>query len=120
MKYLLSLFRDETTLPDSSTFTDAERQQMLAPYVAFREWCENNQVTILAGEALSPAMTATTLTHGEDTTRVPTDGPFLDLKEQLGGFYLIECEHVDKALAAAQKVPFLKACELRPVIEYGV
>lgn len=120
MKYLLTLFRDETTLPDSSSSTNDDRQRMLAPYVAFRGWCDANGVTILSGEALSPAETATTLTHGDGDARVTSDGPFLELKEQLGGFYLIECEHADKALAAANQVPFLQACELRPIIEYNV
>ena len=120
MRYLLTLFRDEETLPDSSGFTDEDRQRMLEPYIAFRQWCEANDVAILAGDALSPAETTTTLTHGENGARITSDGPFLEIKEQLGGFYLIECAHADKALAAAHQVPFLKACELRPVIEYNV
>lgn len=120
MKYLLNLFRDESTLPDSRSFTDEQRETMLKPYIAFRLWCEDNGVTILAGEALSPAEMTTTLRHGENTGRVVSDGPFLEVKEQLGGFYLIECANVDLALAAAKQVPFLLACEVRPVIDYGV
>lgn len=120
MKYLLTLFHDVDNVPDSSSFTDEERQQMLAPYIAFRQWCEANDVSILAGDALRPAETTTTLTHGPNGTRVTSDGPFLELKEQLGGFYVIECAHADKALAAAHQVPFLKACELRPIVEFNV
>lgn len=120
MRYLLNLFRDESSLPDSSSFTDELRNAMLKPYVAFRTWCEQNNVAILAGEALTPAEMTTTLHHGQDADRIVTDGPFLEIKEQLGGFYLIECEHMEQALAAARQVPFLLACEVRPVIDYGV
>lgn len=120
MKYVLTLFHDETTLPDSSTFTEDDVSQMLQPYIAFRQWCEENDVAILAGKALAPAAMSTTLKHGANNDRVLADGPFLELKEQLGGFYLIECAHIDLALAAANQVPFLLASEVRPVIDYGV
>ena len=119
MRYLLSLFRDETAMPQGDPVSQSQREEMLKPYIAFREWCEANNVTIVAGDALAPADTATTLHHSEGE-RVVTDGPLLELKEQLGGFYVIECAHADLALSAAKQVPFLKACELRPVIEYGV
>lgn len=120
MKYLLTLFHDETTVPDGASLTDVERQAMLQPCIAFRSWCESNNVSIVTGDALAPAETTTTLKHGENGSRVVFDGPFLELKEQLGGYYIIECEHADLALATAKQVPFLLACEFRPIVEYGV
>lgn len=119
MKYFLSLFHDETAMPPSPQ-SEAELQEMLQPYRDFRNWCNANQVKILSGDALASAGNATTLRHGENGERVVTDGPFLEIKEQLGGFYLIECEHIDLALAAAKQVPFLTGCEVRPVIDFGV
>ena len=48
-----------------------------------------------------------------------TDGPFAETKEQLGGFYLLECENLDEALEWAKKIPLPDgAIEVRPVMDY--
>ena len=49
-----------------------------------------------------------------------TDGPFAETKEQLGGFYLIECDNLDQALEAAAKLPAAKngSVEVRPIMEF--
>ena len=59
----------------------------------------------IAGEGLQESATATTVRVGDGDERVVTDGPFAETKEQLGGFYLIECENLDEALEWAKKVP---------------
>ncbi len=61
--------------------------------------------------------------HGPDPSdgeRVVTDGPFAETKEQVGGFYLIECEDLDQALEWAKKIPAASggAIEVRPVMDY--
>lgn len=120
MKYLLTLFRDETSLPDISVFSSDQQQAKLPPYIEFQRWCAANRMTVLAGKALAPAEAATTLRHGSSKDRLISDGPFLEMKEQIGGFCLIECDNADIALTAAKEVPFLQACELRPVVDYGI
>jgi len=72
----------------------------------------------LAGEALLPAATATTLPV-RDGKRVTTDGPFAETKEVLGGFYIIEAEDLDAALDWAEKIPASPygSIEVRPVME---
>lgn len=49
-----------------------------------------------------------------------TDGPFAETKEQVGGFYLLECENLDEALAWAKKLPVRpgNAVEVRPVMDF--
>lgn len=67
--------------------------------------------TIVGGEALRPVSTATTVRHTTDGA-VVTDGPFLESKEVLGGFYLIEAADLDQALALAKLCP--QDVEIRP------
>ena len=71
------------------------------------------------GRALQPVSTATTVRvrNGETVT---TDGPFAETKEQLGGFYLLNCENLDEAIAYAAKIPSAPtgSIEVRPVMEF--
>ncbi len=72
----------------------------------------------LGGEALTPAATATTL-RIRDGKRMVTDGPFIESKELLGGFYLIDCASVDEALDWAARLPDAKigSIEIRPLLD---
>ena len=71
-----------------------------------------------AGDALQPTHTATTVRIRDGKTAF-TDGPFAETREQLGGYYLIECADLDEALSIAGRVPSLRAggaIEVRPVL----
>ena len=72
-----------------------------------------------AGEGLQPVTTATTVRvpNGE---RIVTDGPFAETKEQLAGFYVLECPDLDAAIEWAAKIPGAQSgcVEVRPVIQY--
>lgn len=68
------------------------------------------------GEALDGASTATTVRH-RDGEPVITDGPFTELVEQLGGFYVVDLPGLDHALAAAKLLPDCYAVEIRPIIK---
>jgi hypothetical protein len=117
MKFLLLLYGDESTWVDASP---DEIQRVMKEYEAFdRELVESG--IYLAGEGLQPTGTATTvrLTSGET---VLTDGPFAETREQLGGFYLLDCGDLDEAARWASKVPGLAedgCVEVRPVMDYG-
>jgi hypothetical protein len=70
------------------------------------------------GEQLA-AQSVTTL-RSENGKTIVTDGPFAETKEQLGGFFLIECDSLDEALESAGRVPSLRfggTVEVRPVVE---
>jgi hypothetical protein len=56
-----------------------------------------------------------------DGKTLTTDGPFAETKEQLGGFYLLDCKDLDEALSYAAKIPSARhgSIEVRPVWEMG-
>ena len=72
-----------------------------------------------AGEALQPIATATTV-RLQDGKTMTTDGPFAETKEQLGGFYILECKDLDEAIDLAAKCPGANggAVEIRPILEF--
>jgi hypothetical protein len=73
----------------------------------------------LGGEGLQATSTATTV-RVRDGEPLLTDGPFAETREQLAGFYLLECADLDEAVRWAAKVPSAAAgsVEVRPVIDY--
>jgi hypothetical protein len=113
MKYLCTIYGDESQM---SSATPEQVSEVLAAYGAFGE--EAGDV-ILGGEGLQPTSTATTVRvrNGE---RMLTDGPFAETKEQLGGFYLLECNSLDEAIGWAAKIPAAQSgsVEVRPVMNY--
>ena len=115
MKYLLLLFGDESSWENMS---EEAGQAEMAAYEAYgREAVEAG--VFVAGEGLQPTSTATTMRIvGGD--RVLTDGPFAETKEQLGGFYVLDCKDLNDALAWAERCPASGngSIEIRPVMDY--
>jgi hypothetical protein len=74
---------------------------------------------LLGGNALQPTATATTIQVREGKT-VTTDGPYAETKEQLGGYYLLDCGNLDEALEYAAKIPGAAygSIEIRPVMVF--
>ena len=72
-----------------------------------------------AGEALQPTAAATTVRIRDGRT-VTTDGPFAETKEQLGGFYILDCKDLDEAIEYAAKIPIAPwgSVEVRPVMVF--
>ena len=113
MRYAMLIYGDEAV----STASQASEIEMAA-YAAFgRELSERG--LLLSDEALHPTHTATTV-RVRDGKVLTADGPFAETKEQLGGFYLLECKNLDEAIAIAAKNP--GACtgsvEIRPILEW--
>jgi len=74
---------------------------------------------IVSGEQLQPVETATTVRVQNGETLL-TDGPFIDAKEHVGGFIVVDVEDLDAALAIAARVPAARmggAVEVRPLVE---
>ena len=116
MKYMFLLYGDESRWID---VTPEELQQVMQAYEAFsREVTEAG--VFVSGEPLEVTSAATTV-RVRDGEPVISDGPFAETREQLGGFYLLECPDLDAALAWAAKVPDLGeggCVEVRPVMDY--
>ena len=74
----------------------------------------------LGGEGLQPSATATTLRVQPGGDHLITDGPFAETKEQLGGYYLLDCSDLDEAIAWGKKIPIGEggSVEVRPVMDY--
>jgi len=92
--------------------------EQVREFVAFRKEALDAGVYLEAGR-LRPAETATTVRDRRGEV-VLTDGPFAEIKEQLGGFVLLECRDLDDALTWAQRIPGLRdgAVEVRPMVEF--
>ena len=100
MKYVLMIYGDETACTGKS---QAEQEKEMAAYFAYTEETRNSGA-YLAAEALHPTAVATTVQVRNGKT-ITTDGPFAETKEQLGGFYLLECKNLDEAIGWAAKIP---------------
>ena len=116
MKYMLIIAGHEGGWEDRSP---EEAKAEMSRWEAFGKELEQAGAFI-AGEGLQESATATTV-RLEGDERLVTDGPFAETKEQVGGFYLIECDNLDEALEWAKKVPARAGnIEVRPVMDYSV
>ena len=109
MRYMLSIYVDP----------EAEGGADMSEWWAFNAAAEKAGV-LRGGDALEPPSTAATirLRGGE---RLVTDAPFAETKEQLGGFYILECADQHEALSWAERVPSLPhygAVEVRPIVDF--
>jgi hypothetical protein len=111
MKYMFLLFNEERA-EDMSP-------ESMAPWLKFEEDAVK-LATKDAGEALHPASTATVVSVRDGKT-ITTDGPFVTTKEQLGGFYIFDCENLDVATKLATMIPWAPTghVEVRPVVDFG-
>jgi hypothetical protein len=115
MKYLLLLVGDETRFADRTPEQQAE---------AMKAWDAYTQAAIdagvlVGGEGLQPSSTATTVQIRESGDQIVSDGPFAETKEQVGGYYLLDCKDLDDALAWAKRIPMPGGTvEVRPVMDY--
>jgi hypothetical protein len=109
---MLMIYDDEG---DEAAMPEEEITAIVAAHSALaRKW--RTEGRFVAGDRLQPSATATTV-HAIDGKIVMTDGPYADTKEQLGGFYIIEADDLDQALADASAIPSVgrSIIEVRPV-----
>ncbi|MGE3776760.1 MAG: YciI family protein [Pirellulaceae bacterium] len=111
MKYLLLIYMEENAM------TDAERESC---YVASAQLAQDleRKGQYLGANPLHPVSTATSVRVRQGKSLV-TDGPFAETREHLGGYFLIEAEHLDEAIAIAARIPAASkgTVEVRPVME---
>ena len=112
MRYLCLIYENEKAWQNMS---QADTEKGMAEYYAFTENAKKSG-NYVGGEALQPTNTAKSVQvrNGKLST---TDGPYVETKEQLGGYYVLECENIDEALAYAAKIPAAEhgSIEVRPV-----
>ena len=116
MKYLCLIYENEKNW---ETMPPSDAEAIMKEYFAFTEDIRKNGKYV-AGEALQPTPTATTVRvrNGKIST---TDGPFVETKEQLGGFYLIDAKDLNDAIQVAARIPSarLGSIEVRPVVDFS-
>jgi hypothetical protein len=118
MKYLLLIYHNPGARQVWEAFSEAQRAEGLAAYAALNEELAASG-ELLATEALADAQ------HGKrvavrDGRLVASDGPFAEVKEELAGFYLVDCESMERAVAIAARIPeaAVAQIEVRPVMTY--
>ena len=116
MRYLALIYAAE---PDPGTMSPEAWDTMLAAYDAFGTEAGAAGV-IRGGEALQSSDTATVV-RVRDGQRLTTDGPYAETREQLGGYYVLDCADLDEAIAWASRIPgaSVGAVEVRPIMELG-
>jgi hypothetical protein len=115
MKYVL-LFGG--TMEGVDQLEGAARDEAMAAYRQSSEWFEkySRAGKVVGGEELQGPSTATTVSHKNGRVIV-TDGPFIESKEVIGGFALIEVADLDEALAMAKDWP--GTVEIRPIVDHS-
>ncbi len=115
MKYLMLIYSDEAA---AATATPEQLNATMAAYLSFTSEVQKKNLYV-GGNPLQPTTSATTvrLRNGKTLT---TDGPFAETKEQLGGYYLLDCKDLDEAIEYAAKIPGAAygSIEVRPIMVF--
>jgi len=119
MKYMLLIHQGSAPTPyDQEAWGRLSEDEQQAVYGAYKTLNETPGVS--PGLQLQPPETATTV-RVENGTTLTTDGPFVAIKEALGGYFVFEADDLDAAIEVASLVPAARmggAVEVRPVVEY--
>jgi hypothetical protein len=114
MLYMLQIYTGDAMTAYES-LSEEEKSSVMAEYLAISQ-----SPGVTGGAQLQPVSTATTVRVQNGGGPLITDGPFPETKEALGGYYLLEAEDLDAAIALAARIPTARmggAVEVRPVVE---
>lgn len=116
MHYMMLIYSDEAA---EAGMSEEEQDEVMQRYAAFTTEVRERGAFV-NGEPLQPTHTATTVRRREGRI-IPQDGPYAETKEQLGGFYILDCANLDEAIELAATIPAAEygAIEIRPVMEMG-
>jgi hypothetical protein len=119
MKYVLLIHQGDTPTPYSpdewAQLSEDEQKEIYAAYAAI-----NETPGVTPGLGLQPPEAATTV-RVQDGRALTTDGPFVAVKEALGGWLVFEADDLDAAIELASRIPAARlggAVEIRPVVEW--
>jgi hypothetical protein len=119
MKYMLLIYQGDTPTPRDpeawARLPEAEQQAVFADYKAL-----NETPGVTPGQQMQDADVATTV-QVKDGTTLTTDGPFVEMKEALGGYLFYEADDLDAAIQVASRIPAARlggAVEIRPIVEW--
>ena len=114
MRYAMLICVDEKWM---AGLDDTEESAILAEYGQFMEEM-NARGVLQGGERLRPTSDATTV-RVRDGETLTTDGPFAETKEQMGGYFIVDCKDLDEAIEIAARIPSAAhgTIEVRPIWE---
>ena len=119
MKYMLLIHQGTTPTPRSpEEWERLSEDEQKAVYAAYQAINETPGVT--PGVQMQPPETATTV-RVQDGKTLTTDGPFVEIKEALGGYLFFEADDLDAAIELASRIPAARmggAIEVRPIVEW--
>jgi hypothetical protein len=114
VKYMLLIYSNPANW---AALPEAERAGLMGEYGAFtKEIIDSGE--FVSGDPLADTATATTVRVRGGATET-TDGPFVESKEYLAGYYVVDCKDHDRAVALAARIPDARfsAIEVRPVMD---
>jgi hypothetical protein len=117
MKYMLLIHQGDTPTPQTDEWARLSEAEQGAVYAAYKGINETPGVT--PGVQMQPPETATTV-RVEDGETLTTDGPFVEIKEAIGGYLFFEADDLDAAIELAARIPAAGmggAIEVRPLVE---
>ena len=118
MKYMLLIHQGTTPTPPSEEWEALSDEEKGAVYAAYQAINETPGVT--PGQQMQGPETATTV-RVQDGTTLTTDGPFVEIKEAIGGYLFFEADDLDAAIELASRIPAASmggAIEVRPLVEW--
>ena len=111
-QYLILIYEDETQY---ATATPEVLNEIMQAHNEFAAQVETSGAKLLGGNALQSTGTATSIRGGSEVT----DGPFVETKEVLGGYYVVDAPDLDAALAVGKLCPArFGGVEVRPVMTF--
>jgi hypothetical protein len=115
MRYILMICTDQSA---EAAMSPDEASGVMSEYAAFGEEMGRRGV-LQGGERLRPTTDATTV-RVRDGEVLTSDGPFAETKEQIGGYYAVDCKDLDEAIEIAAKIPGARdgSIEVRPIWEF--
>ncbi len=118
MKYMLLIHQGDTPTPRTESWETLSEEEKGAVFAAYKALNETSGVT--PALQLAEPETATTV-RVEDGRTLTTDGPFVEIKEAIGGYLLFEADDLDGAIELAARIPAASmggAIEVRPIVEW--
>jgi hypothetical protein len=117
MKYMLLIHQGTTPVPGTDAWERLSQEEQGAVYAAYQALNETPGLT--PGVRMQPPDTATTV-RVQDGKTLTTDGPFVEIKEAIGGYCFYDADDLDAAIELASRIPAARmggAIEIRPIVE---
>ena len=117
MKYMLLIYQGTTPTPGTDAWEDLSEEQRGEVYAAYQ--AVNQTPGMTPGLRMQGPETATTV-RVQDARTLTTDGPFVEIKEAVGGYCFLDADDLDAAIELASRIPAARmggAIEVRPIME---